>query len=159
MSTVFLSCLHRSIWVDVLYYPIHWFSLYLSLLLKVERRKNVKESQLLSKLQWGGYPTRRCHSSVPYIGLYTETCVNSECIQFLLLTDRSFKVISKAVLEKWAKNVLSALYFVGNEALGKYNISSGMSIDSLYDEYSTEIGYALSVKTVLKKKEELEYLL
>lgn len=115
MSTVFLSCFHRSIWVDVL------------------------------------SDTKKVNFSTNYNG----AAIRPEDVIVLFLT----KVIFKAVSEKWAKNVRSVLYFVGNEALGKYNISSIVSIDSLYDEYSIEIGYALSVKTVLKKKEELEYLL
>lgn len=85
----------------------------------------------------------------PYTKLDAECCVNRECIDFLNQGGMAFRVIYKAVSERWAKTAHSALNLVENEELGHYAIPNSVSADMLLDEFEMEIGTSPSAEDIL----------
>lgn len=100
---------------------------------------------------YNGEPIREGEVMVPfpYTKLDAECCVNRECIGFLMRGGRVFRVIYKAVSERWAKTALSALNLVENEELGHYAIPNSISADMLLDEFEMEVGSVPSAEDIL----------
>ena len=85
----------------------------------------------------------------PYTELDAECCVNRECIGSVSRGGRAFRVIYKAVSERWAKTALSALNLVENEELGHYAIPNSISTDMLLDEFEMEVGSVPSAEDIV----------
>lgn len=75
-----------------------------------------------------------------------QNCTNTECIKTVKMGGRKFKVIYKAVPQKWEKEAKSAFNLVQNEALGHYDIPNSVSMDAMMDEYELELGRTPSVE-------------
>jgi len=75
-------------------------------------------------------------------------CTNAECIKTVKQGGRTFKVVYKAVPEKWAKVGTSALNLIQNEALGHYDVPNSVSMDEVRDEYGLEIGETESAEDI-----------
>lgn len=100
---------------------------------------------------YNGEPIREGEVMIPfpYAKLDAECCVNRECIDFLNQGGMAFRVIYKAVSERWAKTARSALNLVENEELGHYAIPNSVSADMLLDEFEMVIGTSPSAEDIL----------
>lgn len=85
-----------------------------------------------------------------------ENYINKECIRTIPVGGRYFRVIYKAVDERWAKNAASALSLVENEELGHYTHKGDVSIDSVHDEYELELGVTKSAEDEIMERIELD---
>ena len=102
-------------------------------------------------VNYNGDPIREGEVMVPfpYTELDAECCVNRECISSVTQGGRVFRVIYKAVPERWAKVARSALNLVENEELGHYDIPNSISMDKLFDEFNMEVGTSPSAEDIL----------
>jgi len=100
---------------------------------------------------YNGEPIREGEVMVPfpYTELDAECCVNRECISSVKQGGRVFRVIYKAVPERWAKIARSALNLTENEDLGHYDIPNSVSADKLLDEFNMEVGVSPSAEDVM----------
>lgn len=92
----------------------------------------------------------------PYADGDAENCINPECVKTVKQGGRCFKVIYKAVPEKWAKVGTSALNLIQNEALGHYDVPNSVSMDAMRDEFELELDKAPSAEAVVLEKENLD---
>lgn len=102
-------------------------------------------------VNYNGEPIREGEVMVPfpYTDLDAECCVNRECISSVKQGGMIFRVIYKAVPERWAKVARSALNLIENEELGHYDIPNSVSADKLFDEFNLEVGTSPSAEDVL----------
>lgn len=89
-----------------------------------------------------------------YTELDAECCTNSECIKTVRAGGRSFKVIYKAVPEKWAKDGKGAFNLAQNEILGHYDVPNSISMDAVGDEYGLEFGKTPSAAELYEEQDE-----
>lgn len=106
---------------------------------------------------YDGEPIKPGETMVPFpCGEYDEeACINKECIKTVYQGGKGFKVIYKAVPDKWAKTAKSALNLVQNEALGHYDVPNSISRDGVSDEYGLELGTAPSAEEETMKQNDL----
>lgn len=89
-----------------------------------------------------------------YTELDAECCTNPECIKTVRAGGRSFKVIYKAVPEKWAKDGKGAFNLAQNEILGHYDVPNSVSMDAVGDEYGFEFGKTPSAAEMYEEQDE-----
>ncbi len=91
-----------------------------------------------------------------YTELDAENCINAECIKTIRVAGRSFKVIYKAVEEKWAPRAKSQFNLVQNELLGHYDVPNSVSMDGMRDEYEMEVGQESSVEELVVTEDAMD---
>ncbi len=94
-----------------------------------------------------------------YTDLEAEQVINLECIRTLKQGGKTFKVIYKAVDEKWAKTATSALNLIQNEELGHYAVPNSVSMNKVEDDYELNLASTPSAEDLLMEQEETKEIL
>lgn len=93
----------------------------------------------------------------PYDEVFAKTNItNPDCIGYVTMCGKRFKVMYMPVDKKYEKVAKSALNLVENEALGHSRVPNSVSIDSLQDDYELSLATTPSPDEINAKKEQCQ---
>lgn len=93
----------------------------------------------------------------PYDEVFAKTNItNPDCIGYVTMCGKRFKVMYMPVDKKYEKVAKSALNLVENEALGHSRVPNSVSIDSLQDDYELSLATTPSPEELNAKKEHYQ---
>ena len=93
----------------------------------------------------------------PYSEIFAKTNItNPDCIGYVTMCGKRFKVMYLPVDKKYEKVAKSSLNLVENEALGHSRVPNSVSMDSLQDDYELNLVTTPSPDEISAKKEQYQ---
>lgn len=93
----------------------------------------------------------------PYDEVFAKTNItNPDCIGYVTICGKRFKVMYLPVDKEFEKVAKSALNLVENEALGHYTVHNSVSMDSLQDDYKLSLATTPSPEELNAKNEQYQ---
>ena len=93
----------------------------------------------------------------PYDEVFAKTNItNPDCIGYVTMCGKRFKVMYLPVDKKYEKVAKSSLNLVENEALGHSRVPNSVSMDSLQDDYELNLVTTPSPDEISAKKEQYQ---
>lgn len=93
----------------------------------------------------------------PYDEVFAKTNItNPDCIGYVTMCGKRFRVMYMPVDKKYEKVAKSALNLVENEALGHSRVPNSVSMDSLQDDYELSLATTPSPDEINAKKEQCQ---